>query len=374
MVGEIWMDRKVSLDDCVLGRLHHVFDQTLYLLFQHKNLTFYSYLCTVDEMNYGRTMCFYRNSVLLPSEQSWSEWATGNLEGQEVWVYVSSTNELVFYSLELGVVSRLDDYKGKPVLIHDVQIFGGLLTLLVNNTETLLPQIDVRKFSGSFDLVTVIAKSTFATWPTPIFWNPQRVLHSDFYDDVLFIEIQDYEQSASYLLSLYLDKSSVGFLQYFRQGLGSQNFILDQTLIVFTGEKDLVEYSIVDLNNYVLMKKLPLYSFTPLSVHVTQSKLIYVRGIRDSNVYLLTYYPHQPAVSALYNALSLGGAEFAKPDLFCQGTGRDSCWMLKVSYGQMRIYHIPDRVYLGLTASLQNTTYAKIVDLNVTMSQCPYHL
>lgn len=59
--------------------------------------------------------------------------------------------------------------------------------VLFENLNSGTKQIDVRKFIKDFPIVTLINSDTFAEWPQQIVWNPDKLLHSDYYDDVLFI-------------------------------------------------------------------------------------------------------------------------------------------------------------------------------------------
>lgn len=115
-------------------------------------------------------------------------------------------------------------------------------------------------------------------------WVPKKILLSDNYDGILFIELDTADMTSNSLLAVYVDDRYADYLFHYVFSEQVSVFVAGESFFVYKLKSETIEeYSLRNIDKPQFLKVLPLYNYNILhnKVMASGSDLLYVLAVQN---------------------------------------------------------------------------------------------
>lgn len=187
-------------------------------------------------------------------------------------------------------------------------------------------------------------------------------MHSDDYPDMLIVQSETVVDKVPYisLFGMYVEDKGVGYIFNVPNQENCEVFLVGYSLFIFYRSlHEVKEYNIINMNRLNLLKSMPTYTYTPRSVFLSQSGLLYIMAELNGKAYMMIYRSNTPLINSLYSVVPLNIQPTELEDLtfHVDGIRMDTCVIL--NQDQFLVYRVPDRPHMVVQTNFRNDRYVK---------------
>lgn len=262
--------------------------------------------------------------------------------------------------------------------IIDVEVQDNLL-FIVYDLENAKPgsgsaAVDVLVFDNKarFRRLLRITYESVKNYPNMSVdrWVPEKVLLSEEYENVMFLELNTADLTSNSILALYIDDRGADFIYHRVFDSEVEAFVTGESLFVYKVDAGIIEeHSLRNLNKISFMKQLPQYGYSIIRnrVYRSDSDLLYAIAVLENSgrapaepgecgVYALIYHSHHVLIDSLYAVLPIDCDEdLMGLNIHIDGINKDT--MVVVNDGTLQFFRIPQAPAVAVAADLDKDVY-----------------